>query len=208
MSDESELWRRLSMIRLAPYLQCPACRQVVFDPDRQLARLDQSARCCGASGEARILWPSPETYGILEIAKKQQLDSWEGKRVAIVFLATALEMFLESVLWELLEAQNSSTLHSEVVLDGYQGRERRVELFKVLSGASVSEVLKAKNLEIFLADWGVIIKARNDIVHGKYSSERNDDPKASIKRVIEKCFDAFAELHNHAVSANITRKPR
>lgn len=205
MSDEPQFWRMFSMIHLAPYLQRPACRRLVFDPDRKLARRDQPAPCCGASGEARTVWPSPETYAVLEIARRQQLDTSDGERIAIVFLATALEMFLESVLWELLAAQDS--LLSELILSGYKGRERRIELFKALSGTSVLEILRAKKLETFFADWGEIAKARNNIVHGKYSYERKDDPLAVIKRVIEKCFDAFAALHNHAVDANTRGKP-
>ncbi len=205
MSDESELLRTLSTIRLSPYLQCPACRKVVFDPDRKLARWDQPAPCCGASGEGRILWPSAETYDILEIARRQELGTSQGRRVAIVFLASALEMLLESVLWELLAAHDSQTSLSVLILDGYQGRKKRMGLFKALSGKTVLEVLKAKKLEGFHADWIEIAEARNDIVH-EYSYERKSNPQALINRVIEKCFEAFAELHNHAVGAKTRRK--
>lgn len=190
------------MLQLSPYIQCPACRRLNFDPDRKLARRDEPAPCCGASGEARIIWPSAETHDILEIARKRRLGTAQGRRIAIVFLATALEMLLESILWELLAAHRSSVFLSEIILDGYRGRDRRIGLFKTLSGKSISNVLKAKKLENFLADWDEIARARNDIAHGQYFYERKGRTGVLIKRVINSCLQVFAELQNHAADTH------
>lgn len=188
------------------YVQCPSCRKVILDPHGELGRLDQPTPCCGASGEHRILWPSPETYDILGIARNQELATSQGRRIAIVFLASALEILFENVLWELLAAHGSSTSISELVLDGYQGRERRTTLFKNLSGKSVSEVLKNGRLETFHTDWTKLAKARNEIVH-QYYYERTPEMQALIKRVVDRCFKAFAELHNYAVTCVAKSSP-
>jgi hypothetical protein len=41
----------------SPYLRCPACRILVFDPALQLAAVDKPAPCCGSHGNSREIWP-------------------------------------------------------------------------------------------------------------------------------------------------------
>jgi hypothetical protein len=205
MSDEAEAMLSISKIGVGPYMRCPACRRVVLDPDRKVAVHGEPAPCCGGKGEGGLVWPSVEIHDVIDIAKKQKLRTPRGRRVAIVFLASALEMLLEDVLWELLEVHGSSNSLSKLVLDGYHGRDRRVGVFKTLAGKSVSEVLRAKHLDSFDEDWKAITKARNGIVH-KYTYERGDDQQAQIQRVIDRCFEAFEELNNYAVAPKVKPK--
>jgi hypothetical protein len=179
----------------SPYVQCPACRKVVFDPGQKLVKLDELAPCCGSSGQPRIIWPSFEALKFLEIVSSQDLSSPDGRRIAIVFLCTVLELLLEDSLWELLEIHTNSRQLADAVLDSYRGRDKRIQLYNKLSDRKLKDLLQAEELLTFFEDWEHLSQLRNDIVHGQYSGG-TDKEVDCIRHVSMNCLSAFVAVNN------------
>jgi hypothetical protein len=178
-----------------PYVRCPACRLLVSDPELELLAVDKPAPCCGASGAARCSWPGLQANELLEIATSQDQGEPEGQRVAVLFFASALEVMLEDVLYELLQEHTSSEALRDAVLDSYQGVERRRSLFGRLA-RPLGELLSEPWGQELLRDWSTLAGRRNKVAHGSYYYRGSEDV-ALIQRMEEKYLRAFVEMHNH-----------
>ena len=168
---------------------------VVHNPHYKLTRLDEPAPCCGASGQPRTRWPSLEVHKFLEIVGSQELNSDDERRVAIVFLCSALELLLEHSPWRLLAVHTNSRQLADFVLENTRGRERRIRLYTRLSDCPLGDLLKARGMLTFLDDWNQISELRNDIVHGQYFSNVENEADL-IRNVHANCLKVFAEVHN------------
>lgn len=180
----------------SPYLRCAACRILLFDPGYKLGWLSTPAPCCGAQGESPESWPGLQAIKLLEIAENQDIDTPEGIRVGVLFLASALEVMLEDVLVELLRQHTTSDGLREAVLEGYQGIERRRALFGRLSNTSLGDLLKEEWGQEFLRDWRTLTTQRNKIAHGSYYFRGSEDVEL-IKRLRASVLRSFVEMHNH-----------
>jgi hypothetical protein len=180
----------------SPYVRCPACRILVFDPELKLAALDTPAPCCGARGASRGIWPGLQALKLLEIAESQDQQQPEGHRITVLFFASALEVMLEDVLVELLQQHTSSEALSEAVLDSHQGIERRRDLFRQLAGTSLGDLLREDWGREFLLDWKTLAARRNKVAHGSYYYRGSED-MVTVHRMRNSYFPAFAEMHNH-----------
>jgi hypothetical protein len=186
------------------FVICPTCGIVTHDPALNLADKDIPAPCCGASGETRGLWLPLPAVALLNLVENQDRHKDEGRRIAVVFLAAAVEILLEDVLSHLLRLHTTSDALVEATLDGYQGVARRRDLFNRLSARPMGEILIDKRLKEFLADWQSLIELRNKLAHGHafVTSSRHDD---LIRRVEGRACEAFAELEN---AVTIQRRQR
>ncbi len=180
----------------SPYRLCPSCGEIVSDPTSSLTTYSKPAPCCGASGEPRAIWPTVAVTELLGIVDSQDLDSLDGRRVASIFLCTALELLLEHSLWELLGVYTDSEVLEEAVLDMCRGLDRRVDLFKKLRGHSLTEIfLSDSRLRDFLGDWKSLAETRNSILHTGYEKDVTNTAHL-IRSVRGNCLPAFVELHN------------
>lgn len=180
----------------SPYVRCPACRILVYDPELKLAAVDTPAPCCGARGAARRLWPGLQATKLLEIAESQDQQQPEGHRIAVLFFASALEVMLEDVLVELLQQHTASEALSDAVLESYQGVERRRNLFGRLSGTALGDLLKEEWGQEFLRDWNTLVARRNKVAHGSYYYGGSEDVVV-VHRMRQSYVRAFVEIHNH-----------
>lgn len=179
----------------SPYVQCPACGKIIPGSPSKLIRPDEPAPCCGATGEARLLWPSLEVHHFLELVHKQNLDSTNERRVAIVFLATVLELLLENVLWELVRTYTDSHQLAEYLFDTSWGKERRIRLYDKLSDRPLGELLQENGMGEFLKEWGELSSVRNKIVHGRYYASVATDADL-IRHLSRDALKAFTLIHN------------
>lgn len=185
----------------SPYVRCPACRIVVYDPELTLAAVATSAPCCGASGVSRRIWPGMQAVKLLEIAESQDQGEPEGHRIAVLFFASALEVMLEDVLFELIRQHTASEALSEAVLESYQGVGRRRSLFGRLSGTALGDLLKEDWGQEFLRDWSTLAERRNKVAHGSYYYRGSEDVEL-VDRMRRSYLRTFVEMHNH-----VTRRP-
>src|SRR5207248_1182595 len=122
---------------------------------------------------------------LLNLVESQDRHKDEGRRIAVVFLAAAVEIIFEHVLTHLLRLHTTSDALIDAALEAFQGVERRRELFNRLSSIPMSELLHDKRMDEFLSDWSSLVKLRNKLAHGHafVTSTRHDD---LIRRVEER----------------------
>ncbi|MHB9112358.1 MAG: hypothetical protein ACYC4D_06990 [Thermoleophilia bacterium] len=158
---------------------------------------DEPAPCCGASGEARGIWPWHGGNKLLEIVYEQDLIEFEERRVAIVFLHSALEFLMEQSLWELLsDLFKTHNKVTEAMLESNEGIHKRIELYKKIYGRTLNAIFQENGFVSFFQDWKQLIKLRNGIVHGKYYRSTSNETEI-IENVRDCCISAFASLHNN-----------
>jgi hypothetical protein len=180
---------------LSLYVKCPNCLTVIDNSDLGLTEVDKPAPCCGATGEARIHWPSIKSLKFLEIVVGQNLESQDERRVAIVLLSTMLETLLEDIIWELLGTHAKIQLLKDITLDQNRGRERRIQLYDKLSDVSLKTLSSTNGLATFLDDWNLLSDLRNGIVHGQYYKGVKNEIDI-IKRLKKDCLEAFKIIHS------------
>jgi hypothetical protein len=177
------------------YLLCPDCRKLVHDPHLQLGRLTMPCPMCAASGSSRGTWPSLDPLKLLDVAFAQDLDSQDGHRVAILFLASAVEVMLADILSTLVKGHSTSERLADIVLDEWDTLSRRKTLFNRLSRRPLGDILSTPDEQHFLQDWDTLAKRRNQLAHGHYYYRGSEDA-AVLTRLRADVFHAFAKLHN------------
>ena len=177
------------------YTRCPHCRLIIFDPSSKLAKMSHPTPCCGRSGEARIIWPSPETLKFLEIVASQNLEAPDDFRIAVVFLSTALELLLEDSLREQLRRHVKTSELSEYLLRTVRGRDDRLRLYAAPHGGKFRDVMSKAGKAAFLDLWDKLAAARNEIAHGR-CVVGDKIAKDELNHVAQGCLSAFAALQN------------
>lgn len=116
-------------MKVTGYKKCPSCNNIFHDPKRETVKLVNPAPCCGKTGEMRSHWPSLDIMILIDIVEKHNTNDFKEEKVAVVFVCTILESLLEEVLWELLITDGNSVKTSEILMDSYTGRNKRITLF-------------------------------------------------------------------------------
>ena len=119
-------------------------------------------------------------------------------QVACVFLASALELFLERLLSVMAYQDllyDDAGMLVDALLDGYQGRSRMFALYSRIGYGTFHDAVKKMGNKQFLSNWDTIVKARNNVVHGRLTdckSIRQD----LVERTMADALDVFSKLHN------------
>jgi hypothetical protein len=187
------------------YAICMGCGQVFLDEYGERLYDDEPSPCCQCSGDDILPWPDFEIEEFFRIVHDQDLTTPQGQRVAIVFLCTALEAFLESELTDLVYAVRAPSKVAEILLDSNRGRARMIGLFNGLIDQKLDVILKSIGLENFMQDWTMLAELRNKLVHGKYylrnrrtSIRYLDNSDINIIKMLDAdCTRAFAAVHNY-----------
>lgn len=187
--------KRRRLLYPSPYVECPNCHEVVNDVNQKLLKVDEPAPCCGASGEARTLWPAVGVLMLIGVVSNQDLDSEEGRNIAVVFLSTAMELLHEDSLWYLLQLHTKSRQLLELILDTNRGKERRINLYNKLSDRSLGDLLNSSKLANFLEDWKKLAERRNNILHKQFCYSKANVADL-VRRILGNCLRAFTAVRN------------
>jgi hypothetical protein len=146
-----------------------------------------------------VWWPyRPDITALLDLVHGHQvLELVEQRVIVSVFLATIMEMLFEVHLWDMLKRLGTSERVAQLLLDAYRGRERRIHLYNQLASRPLSEVFESAGLPHCLTAWTTLAKARNETVHGEWQAGYDLDVE-TIKHIRDRCFDAFAAIHEDA----------
>jgi hypothetical protein len=123
------------------------------------------------------------------------VDSPDGHRVGLLFLASGFEVMLADILSTLVKGHSSSELLVDIVLDEWDTLARAKKLFNKLSTKPLSEILNTATDQQFLQDWDTLAKRRNLLAHGHYYYEGSLDGLV-LHRLKQHAFHAFAKIHN------------
>src|SRR5262245_58226093 len=139
------------------YWLCLACR-TLSGPVTGLAPV--KPQCCAHPDVEQ--WPSRDALRLLEIAGQETGKGVDGRRVTIVFLASALERMLEDALRFIRKP--GEVLPASV--------EERRALFEQRTRETIAGVFKGSGFDRFDADWKELRRLRNQVAHGQFSIDR------------------------------------
>jgi uncharacterized protein with HEPN domain len=189
---------------LSMYRRCPNCKLIIKDPNRELTNFSTPSPCCGHKGESREIWPSLDAKILSDIIEEQNLENYKEQKVAIVFICTYLERLLEEVITSHMINHVKTIEALDSLLDGYQGRQKRVGLLQKLFGVKIKEVSKQIGQESFAKDWEAIANLRNKVVHkGFYGHVEGFDKKEInllVKSLLENSIPLFVEINNKIIT--------
>ena len=184
------------------FTKCPDCKKVIRDSAREYQNLSIPMPCCGSIDSIRTAWPHQEVYDFLRLIRDQS-NNPDGRRIQIIFLCTVLEVLLESAIWEVATNFVTERETIKILLDGYRGRERRITLFKKLSGFSLSSCLNSPEHKDFMRKWKDLVELRNKLIHGQYHGL--DKRTTLIDYLSRESLSAFTAVNNKIHSNELTK---
>jgi len=116
-----------------------------------------------------------------------------------------METLFEFHLWDMLSRLHTEVRVTELLLDAYRGRERRISLYNQISQRPLKAVLEAAELSDFLPAWKRLAEARNRTVHGEWQGGYDLDIP-TIEYVRDNCYDALAAMHEAARQARASNR--
>jgi hypothetical protein len=186
-----------------PFSRCPVCEHLFRDPTWEAVLGEVPCPECGSTCAVRTWWPyQPDVHRLLNLVHSQKFLQLADERViAIVFLASAMETLLEVNLWDLLRRLGTPDKVAELLLDAYQGRERRISLYNRLAPRTIREVLESAGLNKFLPAWKSLAEARNGTAHGQWAAGYQLDVE-TVEYLREHCYEAFAAMNEETRQLN------
>lgn len=185
------------------FYRCPNCKLIIKDPKRSLAKLSTPCTYCGNKNQIRENWPSLDVKILIDLIKKQNLDDYKEQKVAIVFVGTFLERLLEETISNHIEAHVKTREALECLLEGYQGKNKRVRLLQQLFGINIKDIAKGIGKELFMKEWSDIVTIRNKVVHqgfyGKVEGFEKEDINRLINKLLQDSIPVFAEINNSII---------
>jgi len=178
------------------YLKCQYCNQI--EPKEVWVTQYLTKVCMYCSGSKFEKWPSQDIHDLFTHAKNYDQNDDHYSLVASVFISTALELMLENLLNLIFYLDGN---YEEVgylvylLLDSYQGRSRRLLLFKKLNGRSFGAEAKDTGNRNFMKHWEDITQKRNVLVHGAEKHQKEVTPK-QVATIIDEALDVFFKIHN------------
>ncbi|EFU39326.1 hypothetical protein PVOR_25243 [Paenibacillus vortex V453] len=146
--------------------------------------------------------PYSMLYDLEDVDNWIELFHFNGFETSGLFLCSAYEVLLESMINDVLKAMNTNEKVSELLLNSNQGQERMGRLLASLLevGNSMKTVCKRIEQEEFYGKMQKIIKVRNSYIHGDHKAFRDSEVEAEdLKYVCDSIIDVFVTLNNQYV---------
>jgi hypothetical protein len=160
------------------------------------------------------IWPSIEVLDLLKMAMSLDVSINHKKNISYVIVEASLELMLENIistflLPDIMPEHVSITIMTDALLDGYQGRNRLLSLFKKLEYGSFPESAKQFGKPNFMKQWDRIALRRNKFVHGKLLKEaeqEDDSDNINIEEFIQDSFYVFKEINNRFIKSHFENR--
>ncbi len=177
------------------YFKCGDCGQIGKGPPWKGLRY-KCKHCKKAN--SHTIWPGPELRSLLEFIGSFDEASLHYPRVVCVFLSSTFELLLEDLLVVMAYQDllyDEAFMLVDALLEGYQGRSRMLTLYSKIGHGTFHDDVKKTGNKQFLSDWDVIVKSRNNVVHGRLITCEVITPELT-ERTITDALEVFSQLHN------------
>jgi len=186
------------MVFVSDYKRCPSCKKIMKDTNHKLAKLGETAPCCGVINESFVIWPSLEAHLILKVIyENHDLSRITTRNITAMNLCIVLEYLLEQAIKRLLEGIPLSKEEIDKELIKCRGWANRVKLFNKISPKELKEIIESDKLTGFISKWTDLVQIRNKIAHGSYISTNTD--RELIEYMREHALGAFAKVENSLI---------
>lgn len=178
------------------YLKCNSCDQI--EPKEVWVTPYLTKECMYCSNNTFEKWPSQDIQDLLNLAVGYDQNNDHYSLVTSVFISTALELMLENLInlvFSLDEFYEEVYTYVNMLLDSYQGRSRRLLLFKKLNGRSFGVEANNSGNKNFMKHWDGLTNKRNKLVHGVSKEKIVVTPK-QVSIIVDESLDVFNKLHN------------
>lgn len=175
--------------------RCGACWRVFNDPEGEYWGNKRPCPFCSRQHKLWLQWPPVEASNFLRIAASQDFLDGDDRRIALVFIVTALEALFYDLLDGLLFSETKNRTLIRLLLDAYWNFPRREQLFKYLRGRSLKLRLEELDFPEFYKRWGKLVEARNSLIHGDYFDDMVS-PRLPMEEVLEDCLLVFVAVNN------------
>ncbi|WP_352921166.1 hypothetical protein [Peribacillus simplex] len=190
------------------YRKCNTCSFISkFNKNEEL-----KCKQCGSADELTI-YPVQAAVDFLERVDTNIYDlddpdvlidlyNFEGFETTSLFLCTAYEVLLETLISDELNSIKIPNYVSELLSNSNQGQEKMGRLFAKLVGEkSIKAVFRLISSEDFHDKIKEIIGARNSYIHGNPRAFKDSDLEAEdLKIIADSMMDIFVILNNSFVN--------
>jgi hypothetical protein len=168
------------------FVRCDSCGTVTGP--LQLVSVDlPKSPCCPQAVVGR--WPSNDLLRLLDVARAQNIDAREGRRVAAVFLASALEGMCKDIL-------TARCGFTDRLPEGVQELRRALQRNLPQPVDAIVVAFLPSGLE---RNWSHLIRIRNAAAHGQFTVAGTMD-LVVLQEFLSGALPAFAALWNAASS--------
>ncbi|MBI3871840.1 MAG: hypothetical protein HY304_02050 [candidate division Zixibacteria bacterium] len=200
LEREGELVRRIQRKddarRIAyEFNECQRCHNAFPDPQRQMMRVGHPCPICGEPSEIGCDWPHFEAAHCLEVGLRQDWNQDEQRQIGVIFLAVGAEALLRETLFQMIAYKSNDARLGRAVMKNCEGRQRGLELFKVLTEVSLGKFWKKKGLQNLYLQWGHLAEERNCVAHGDLWGSVGKFPVAP-ELFCKDLLSGFASVHN------------
>lgn len=181
---------------MTEYYICKKCNQIEPKELWETQNLTKECNYCSRSEYQR--WPSQDIIDLFDHAMMYDPKDDHYSLVTSVFVSTALELLFEDLLILILYIDlnfHETGFVVDLLLDSFQGKSRRLQLYKKYVGISFSKEAIDTGNKNFFNNWERISSIRNKKIHGLDKNQLEISPKF-IKTIVSEALDVFYKLHN------------
>ncbi|MDF2606226.1 MAG: hypothetical protein K0S34_416 [Bacillales bacterium] len=138
-------------------------------------------------------------YDIEDFNVQFDLYNFEGFETTSLFLCTAYEVLLETLIIDLLNAMKTPKKVAELLITTNQGQEKmgRMLAYLIGKGKTIKPVFEHIGYEKFHSKLKKLIKYRNSYIHGDHRAFKDSNIEAEdLKFISDSMIIAFVELNN------------
>jgi hypothetical protein len=175
------------------WFRCQECRMVSQQDD--LSRPYMPCPTCGASSQARTIWPPAETKPLLSSVLDHDLSDQEEKVAAIVSATTFLEILLDDALRNLLQRDGASYELRARLFGEVESVDGRLSIVEQLLGTEVEDIAAELGVGWFMDEWKSYRQMRRNAVHGVNLPTSPSDLQKGLERIMLAGEQVFAEVN-------------
>jgi transcription elongation factor Elf1 len=184
------------MDRMPTYFECKNCGQI--ESESRWLKDGERSKCVYCEIGEPSPWPTAEVKELIDFVQGYDPKSSHYFRVTTVFLASALELMLEDLLYTMAwmdMTYDEVSILVEALIESHQGRSRMFDLYRRIGHDSFHKEVRNLSYKQFLDHWENVVSARNHFVHGK-SDVVQEITGSLIEMTIVEALEVFSALHN------------